>query len=254
MPASVFELFKPGVGPSSSHTMGPMSAALRFVRGLQADGALAMVERVEVELLGSLASTGRGHRTDDAVVLGLAGFDPATIDANSIPAVLAAVAADRRIALNGRQPVPFDPSDISWTREAHPRHPNALRFTAVGAGQRVIDRRLYFSTGGGFIATEAELDAPPPPGRPVPHAFRSGAELLGMADAAGLSIPELARANERARGLSDSEINARLDAVWARMEACVKRGLAEEGELPEGCACPAGRGASTRTCARIPRS
>lgn len=238
----VFDIFKPGVGPSSSHTMGPMTAGLRFVRELAAAGHLDSVTRVEVELLGSLAATGIGHRTDAAVQLGLAGFDPATVDADAIDAVLATIAADRRIALAGRHVVPFDPvADIIWLRnERHPVHPNAVRFTALNGPQSVLDRRLYFSVGGGFVVDETELNAPAPVGgavRPLPYGFASAAELLALAEAADLSIAELMRANERAQR-SDAEIDARLDRIWSRMEACVRRGLAQDGELPGGLRVP----------------
>jgi L-serine dehydratase len=219
-----------------------MTAGLRFVRDLAASGQLARVTRVEVELMGSLAATGAGHRTDVAVQLGLAGFDPATVDSDTVEAVLATVAADRRIALGGRHAVPFDPaSDIIWSpRERHECHPNAVRFTALDGPQSVLDRRLYFSVGGGFVVDEAEMRAPAATGsaaRPLPHPFASGAELRARAEAAGLSIAELMRANERVHR-SDAEIDAGLDRLWARMEACVKRGLGQDGILPGGLKVP----------------
>jgi L-serine dehydratase len=242
MPTSVFDIFKPGVGPSSSHTMGPMTAGLRFVRELDAAGHLARVTRIEVELMGSLAATGIGHRTDVAVQLGLAGFDPATIDADAIDAVLGAIASDRRITLMGRTVVPFDPaSDILWSKnEHHPAHPNALRFTALDGPQSVLERRLYFSVGGGFVVGEAEFNAPAPVGggaRPAPYPFASAGQLLAQAEAANLAIAELMRANERVYR-TDAEIDAGLDRVWSRMEACVRRGLAQDGELPGGLRVP----------------
>ena len=241
MIVSVFDIFKPGVGPSSSHTMGPMTAGLRFVRELAAAGHLARVMRVEVELIGSLAATGHGHRTDAAVQLGLAGFDPATVDADAVDAVLAAVATDRKILLDGRHAIAFDPaSDIVWTKTAHPTHPNAVRFTALDGPQTVLDQRLYFSVGGGFVLEESEMRAPAPTGgKPVevPYPFASAAQLLAQADAAGLSIADLMRANERTRR-TDAEIDEGLDRLWARMEACVRRGLAREGQLPGGLRVP----------------
>ena len=241
MTVSVFDIFKPGVGPSSSHTMGPMTAALRFVRELSAAGTLASVTRIEVELMGSLAATGVGHRTDAAVQLGLAGFDPATIDAGVIGEVLGAIRADRELRLLGQHGVPFDPSaDIVWTRAAHERHPNALRFTALDGPQSVLERRLYFSVGGGFVVEDSPANAPasePAPRTPAPFDFVSAADLLARAEAAGLSIAELMRVNERA-SLADFEIDARLDALWARMESCIRQGLRAEGTLPGGLKVP----------------
>jgi L-serine dehydratase len=240
MSVSVFDIFKPGVGPSSSHTMGPMTAGLRFVRHLADSGTLGSVVRIEVELMGSLAATGLGHRTDVAVQAGLAGFDPATVDSDAIDTLLAAVAADRRLLLNGRQAVPFDPAtDIVWTKAAHPSHANALRFTALDGPQSVLDRRLYFSVGGGFVIDEAEANAPTPSARavPLPYPFISAAELLARADAAGLTIAQLMRANERVHR-SDAEIDAGLDRIWARMDACIRRGLQKGGILPGGLRVP----------------
>ncbi len=240
MTVSVFDIFKPGVGPSSSHTMGPMTAGLRFVRELAAAGSLASVTAVEVELMGSLAATGAGHRTDAAVQLGLAGFDPATIDAGVIDEVLGTIAADKCLRLAGQHAVRFDPaSDIVWTKEPHAVHPNALRLTALDGPQSVLERRLYFSVGGGFVVDEAELNAPRRAGgkRALPYDFVSAADLLGQANTAGLSIAELMRANERIQA-TDAEIDARLDSIWARMEACIQRGISLDGTLPGGLKVP----------------
>lgn len=239
MIASTFDLFKPGVGPSSSHTMGPMTACSRFVRDLAEAGQLGSVTRVEVELMGSLSATGIGHRTDVAVLLGLAGFDPATVASETIAEVADAVTRDRRIMLGGRHGIAFDPrADILWAKDRrHPAHPNALRITALDGPQSVLDSRLFFSIGGGFVLSEAELDAPPAQRRTPPHPFASGDELLARADRAGLSIAALMRANERA-WRSDKEIDAGLDRLWARMDACIERGLAQSGTLPGGLNVP----------------
>ncbi len=242
MVVSTFDIFKPGVGPSSSHTMGPMLAGLRFVRLLEQAGTLGSVIRVEVELLGSLAATGRGHATDTAVQMGLAGFDPATVQPDDMASALATIAIDRRILLGGRHAVDFDPAvDILWSKTPHPGHPNALRFTALTGPQSVLEQRLYFSTGGGFIADEADLKAPTASdasATTVPHAFTSAAELLTLAEKADLTIADLMRANERAQGMTDGQIDQRLDAIWARMEACIGRGLQRDGELPGGLRVP----------------
>jgi L-serine dehydratase len=148
------------------------------------------------------------------------------------------IARDRRILLGGWHLVAFDPaSEILWTKSRHSGHPNAVRFTALDGPQSVLESRLYFSVGGGFVVDEAELngapaDRPPPPA--LAHDFTSGAELLDLADRAGLTIADLMRANERSRGLTDHEIDWRLDTIWKRMDVCIRRGLVQEGELPGG--------------------
>ena len=239
MTVSVFDLFKLGVGPSSSHTMGPMTAANRWLGRLSAAGALAAVARVEVTLYGSLALTGRGHATDRAVMLGLMGFAPATMDPDVGEAALAALAAARRLQLGpGGPEIGFDPeTDLVWEGFTRlPRHPNALRFAAFDAGGAPLDARTYFSTGGGFVCDEEEMDRndrATAPAAAAPHPYASGAELVARADAAGLSIAELMLANECAlRPLA--EVEAGLDAIWAAMDACVERGVRTEGVLPGG--------------------
>jgi len=235
--ASVFDLFKLGVGPSSSHTMGPMTAGGRFLERLAQAGLLARVTRVEVALYASLALTGRGHATDRAVILGLAGFMPATIDPDAAEAALEAVRASGRLQLGAQGPqIGFDEArDILWEgRTRLPQHPNALAFRAYD-GEALLDEKLYFSVGGGFIADEAEMAANTAPARavPEPHPFTSGAELLEQADAAGLTIGELMFANETAVR-SAEEVNAGLDTIFTAMEACIDRGLRQDGCLPGG--------------------
>jgi L-serine dehydratase len=237
MNTSVFDLFKPGVGPSSSHTMGPMTAAVRFLGELAEAGLLARVERVRVTLHGSLALTGRGHATDTAVMLGLMGNAPATLDPDAGDAALAELRASKRLALGlGGPVIAFDEAeDIAWEGfNRLPRHPNALRLVAeLDGGAEPFDR-VYYSTGGGFVASEAELNANAPvEGPPVPHPFVSGAELVEKADAAGLSIAELMLANELAIRPQD-EVFARLDGIFADMSACVERGMRMDGVLPGG--------------------
>ena len=232
---SAFDLFKPGIGPSSSHTMGPMTAANRFVSAL---GDCAPVSRIIVTLYASLALTGRGHATDRAVILGLAGFAAATMDPDAGEAALAVIRAERRLLLGGRMPVAFDTDrDIIWAgRERLPQHPNALRFRAEDATGAVILERTYFSVGGGFVRDEAEMarnDPDPAQALDPPYPFASGAELLAQAEAAGLSIAALMRANEESR-LPRAEVSDRLDAIHTAMEACIDRGLRQEGVLPGG--------------------
>ena len=239
MQVSVFDLFKPGVGPSSSHTMGPMTAACRFVAFLGAESS--RVGRVETTLYASLALTGRGHATDRAVILGLAGFTPATMDPDVAEAVLVRIRADKRLALGGGREIAFDEaSDIVWAgRARRPEHPTALTFGAFAPDGAVLAERTYFSVGGGFVRDEAEVapNAQPARALPAPHPFASGAELLSRAEAAGLSIAELMRRNEQALR-PPAEIDAGLDGIVEAMFACIDRGLRTEGVLPGGLEVP----------------
>ncbi|MBI1200134.1 MAG: L-serine ammonia-lyase [Phenylobacterium sp.] len=233
MNVSVFDLFKLGVGPSSSHTMGPMTAAGRFLERLGPD--LERTARVEVTLYASLALTGRGHATDRAVLLGLMGFQPATLDPDAADAAVEAARATGRLALAGRREIAFDEAgDLLWQgRERRPEHPNALSFAAFDADGSELARRVYFSIGGGFVRDEDEISANTPPERalPVPYPFASGEALLAAAETAGLSIAELMRANEQALR-ADAEIDAGLDEIAGAMYACIDRGLRAEGLLP----------------------
>ena len=237
MTASVFDLFKLGVGPSSSHTMGPMTAAARFCARLREKGLLSRVVRVEVKLYASLALTGRGHATDSATILGLAGFAPATLDPDEGDRVLATVRAEQHLKLAGEAPIAFDEArDIVWAgHERLPQHPNALTFTAFDAAGAVLEQRTWFSIGGGFVRDEDEMgwNDRDEAGPEVPHPFESGADLLARADAAGLTIAELMLRNETAVR-SEADVLAGLDAVFGAMEACIDRGLRQEGALPGG--------------------
>ena len=234
---SAFDLFKLGVGPSSSHTMGPMTAAVRFVERLRNAGQLERAQRVEIKLYASLALTGRGHATDRAVILGLAGFLPATMDPDEGEQVLNRVRAGAVLKLGGGRAIVFDEArDLIWAgRERLPQHPNALTFTAYdGAGETIL-ARTYFSIGGGFVRDEDEIgrNDPDEPGAEPPFPFASGAELVEKADAAGLSIAELMAANEASRHPPE-EVARRLDQVFQAMEACIERGIRQGGELPGG--------------------
>ena len=226
----LFDLFRVGIGPSSSHTVGPMVAAGRFVAAL--DG-LAPPDAIGVELFGSLAMTGKGHATDSAVMLGLMGAQPGTIDPDLAQAQLAEVARTRTLPLPSGVTVPFDPAQAIHfrRRESLPRHPNALRLHAQAAGQ-VLLSRTYYSVGGGFVVADGETAAADGQA-PIPYPFTTSAQLLRMADAAGLSIAALQRANERAvRG--EAEISAGITRIWQVMQDCVARGLRQHGELPGG--------------------
>lgn len=224
----LFDLFRIGIGPSSSHTVGPMVAAARFVSELPPGMA---VDAVAVQLFGSLALTGKGHATDVAVVLGLVGRRPDQVDPDQVPALVAAVAERKVLELPGRRRAAFDPAaDIRFVREMLPRHPNALRFTATAPDQTF--ERTYYSVGGGFIVADGEQDGAADV-HAVPFPFATSQELLDMAASAGLSIAELQRENERSRR-SDAEISRGVARIWAAMQACVDRGLRQEGQLPGG--------------------
>jgi L-serine dehydratase len=233
MTTSVFDLFKPGVGPSSSHTMGPMSAALRFVQSLDSAAAVA---QVHVELFGSLAATGGGHRTDVAVQLGLSGFDPRSIDPDSVEPTLGQILASGKLLLGGVQPIAFDPKvHIIWNRKTRlPFHSNALRISASDENGIILLAETYYSIGGGFVVSEAESQRNTPANElQVPYGFTSGEELLRMAAGAHTSIAQIMRENERVYR-SDEEIDAGLDAIWSSMNDCINRGLQQDGILPGG--------------------
>jgi L-serine dehydratase len=235
---SVFDLFKIGIGPSSSHTMGPMTAACRFARELERQGRLGQVRRVSVKLYGSLALTGKGHATDTAVILGLSGWLPAQVDPDAAARLLEEVRAQRSIKLAGAHSVVFDAArDIEWLyRESLPFHPNALTLFAYDERGAVLHEGTFYSVGGGFVVTEAEAKAPAaasPGDVSVPYPFDNAAELLEVAERAGITIAELMLRNECA-ARSEEEVREGLDRIWNAMNACIDRGLRQEGVLPGG--------------------
>ncbi len=235
MAISVFDLFTIGIGPSSSHTVGPMRAALRFAEGLRRRGELGTITRLRVHLYGSLGATGRGHGSDRAVVLGLIGATPEGVDVESIPAVMAAVAEQGALELLGEHRVDFALRDdlVFEKRETLPGHPNGLRFVAYAADERVVAERIYYSVGGGFVVTDASDDEPvlSADTTDVPLPFTSGAELLEHCDRDGLAISDVVLANERV-WRSDDEIRARLLTIWHAMQACVRKGCETDGKMP----------------------
>jgi L-serine dehydratase len=235
---SVFDIFKIGIGPSSSHTVGPMRAARRFAERLEADGQLARTASVKVELFGSLGFTGRGHGSDRAVVLGLEGDEPATVDVDSIAPRVARAAETRQIRLLGKHPVALDPETqlVFHRRDKLPLHANGMRFTALDAAGAPLVERIYYSIGGGFVVddTGAPADGSTPADQvTVPHPFNTAAELLEQCAEHGLSISGLMLANEKALR-PESEVRAGVVAIWSAMDACVKRGCEREGILPGG--------------------
>ncbi|RJG14897.1 L-serine ammonia-lyase [Massilia cavernae] len=233
MDMSVFDLFKIGIGPSSSHTVGPMVAARRF---LIECGPLDKAVGVEAALYGSLALTGVGHATDKAVILGLMGETPQDIDPDSVDDKLAVVELDGKIRLLGTHEVPFVPRTdvVLHKRETLPEHPNGMRFTLKLANGTSMSR-VFYSVGGGFIHAEGEAEgrAAAPAAKPLPYPFDTMEQLLAHGKESGLSIPDMLRANERVN-LSDEELNAGIDKIWHVMRDCIAHGLVTGGQLPGG--------------------
>jgi L-serine dehydratase len=249
---SLFDLYKIGVGPSSSHTMGPMRAACRFARYLESAGLLDRSVRVQVDLYGSLALTGIGHGTDRAVLLGVAGNEPASIDPAAIESTVAAIRAAGRIELAGRRGIEFNETrDLIFHRDqmfppgAHTRHPNGLRLTAFDADGAVLSECTFFSIGGGFIVEDGVADNLPSESEVrLPYPFHSAAELLEVARAHSLTIDRVMMANECERlRASDRDgsaeaiegrVRSGIGKIWQAMQACAERGMAAEGILPGG--------------------
>jgi L-serine dehydratase len=234
---SVFDLFKIGIGPSSSHTMGPMTAACRFIREVQERGHLAKVARVTVDLYGSLALTGKGHATDTAVTLGLAGWLPAETDPDAAAKLIGEVRQQGKLALAGSHSIELRiDRDIHWHyKESLPYHPNALTLHAYDAKDGVLHEGTFYSVGGGFVVTEAEAQSPATlaAGPAIPFAFNNGEELLALAEREKMSIADIMLRNECALR-SEQEVRAGLDRIWNAMSSCIDRGLRQEGVLPGG--------------------
>src|SRR5437868_10173095 len=234
MTLSVFDIFKVGIGPSSSHTMGPMRAAREFVVGLKRDGLLAATSQIAVRLYGSLALTGIGHGTDRAVLAGLEGAEPETVDPDSIEPIIRRVRTDGRIKLLGEHEIAFDePMQLLFMRhETLPRHSNGMRFTALTADSRVLREEDYYSIGGGFVVRGDDIEASGVfANKTPPYPFSSGAELLAKCKENGLELYELMLANERT-WRSEEEVRAGLLHLWKIMQQCVERGFHQTGHLP----------------------
>ncbi len=255
MTTSFFDLYKIGVGPSSSHTMGPMRAAFQFARGLSEENILSRVDRVHADLYGSLALTGLGHATDRAVLLGLAGLEPATIDPACIESTVESIRHSKQLSLDGKHTIDCDEArdlvfhrDVMYPPGARTQHPNGLRLTAYDATGGILVQRTFFSIGGGFITEEDSANAGKAGGAPVPAAdprrlrfpFHSAAELLQIADDQKLTISELMMANEcslverRSDESADDQVRAGILRIWQAMRDCIDRGMATEGILPGG--------------------
>jgi L-serine dehydratase len=231
---SVFDIFKIGIGPSSSHTVGPMNAARQFALDLDARGSLAATRKVSVQLYGSLALTGQGHCTDRAVLLGLEGHRPDEIEPDSIESTIERIRSSGRLKLLGRHEIEFDePLDLLYHRnQVLPGHSNGMRFAALDAGGGVLVSEEFYSIGGGFIQRAGETaGASAQPAVTLPYPFASAAELLALGRTHGLEIFELMLANERT-WRPDEETRAGLLRIWQVMQQCVERGFNAQGVLP----------------------
>ena len=236
-----FDIFKIGIGPSSSHTVGPMRAARMFARTLLAEASGADIARVVVELYGSLGATGKGHGTDTAVMLGLAGHDPEIVDVSLVESMLAEMRDQQTLVLLGAQPIRFnETSDILFLpSETLPFHPNGMHCVAYGHNGVALLERSYYSVGGGFVV-QGDIDGKPgavPPALPdmaeLPRPFRSGEDLLRLCEEYSCSIADLMRTNE-AHWRPEEETIAGLQRIWETMQACVERGCQTAGVLPGG--------------------
>lgn len=237
MTVSVFDLFKIGVGPSSSHTMGPMTAAWRFADRLASQGLLEATARITVALYASLALTGKGHATDRAALIGLAGFLPADVDPDASDRLVAEIEGGAPLLLAGRRPIRFQPErDILWLgAERLAYHPNGILFTAYDGDGGTLFARTYFSVGGGFVVDEDEARAnqPAEAGPGMPFQYATADELLALAADKGLTIAELVMENECALR-PPAAVRDGLDRIWVAMDACIERGSRQTGILPGG--------------------
>ncbi len=237
MAISIFDMFKVGIGPSSSHTVGPMRAANRFLMGLEEAGELAQVASISIELYGSLALTGIGHGTDKAIILGLLGETPSAVDPELIEDKLEQVKVSKQLQLSRGSTIRFDPKKhlIFLRRKSLPLHPNGMKFIAYDQNLQVIHQRIYYSIGGGFVVNEetAEKDALKKDMTQLPYPFASGADLLRQCETHGMSIDAIVLANELC-WRSQEEIMKQIDCVWNIMKACIDRGCRTDGILPGG--------------------
>lgn len=236
MAISVFDLFKIGIGPSSSHTVGPMKAARMFALRLQRDGLLPNVAAVRTELFGSLSATGKGHGSDKAILLGLLGEEPDTVDTTTAVARIDAIRASQRLDLLGVHPITFvEKQHILFRRTALAHHPNGMTMAALNADGAFLDAATYYSVGGGFVVDESAIGAAriKEDDTALPYPFDTAAELLMQCQTHRLSISQVMLANEQV-WRSEAEIRAGLLRIWAVMQECVQRGVTAEGILPGG--------------------
>jgi len=239
MAISVFDIFKVGIGPSSSHTVGPMRAANRFIERLKQEGHFDQVNRVKAELYGSLGATGKGHGSDKAVLLGLEGYEPETIDTKLIPLRMQAINEQKRLLFGGERELSFDASSdlVFHRRKSLPFHPNGMSFAAFDVSGQCLQENTYFSVGGGFVVNpDADAEGSQllvEDDTPQPYPFKTATELLEHCQATGYSISQIMLENEKA-WRSEDEIRASLLHIWHVMEECVENGCRTEGILPGG--------------------
>ncbi|MDP8981692.1 MAG: L-serine ammonia-lyase [Acidobacteriota bacterium] len=236
---SLFDLFKIGIGPSSSHTVGPMRAARDFAGRLQASALLERTSQVTVELYGSLALTGKGHGTDRAILLGLEGETPEGVDSNAIDARLAAIRESKRITLLGIREISLDETNnlLFHRTGLLPGHSNGMRYTAYDCTGQKLASEIYYSIGGGFIIREGENRSVASGGKPIPYPFSSADELLRLCRERGMPIHALVLENEKT-WRTELEIRAGILRIWDAMQTCLRRGLAMDGVLPGGLNVP----------------
>lgn len=241
---SVFDVFKIGIGPSSSHTMGPMSAANRFLDLILSNDwprpGNAAVTAIKMSLHGSLAYTGVGHGSDRAVILGLMGERPDRVDPDRMDAIIAEVERTGRITPPGHPSYQFQPkTDLIFDKKVPlPGHANGMTFEAYDRDERLLLKRIYYSVGGGFVVTDTELEAmraskAKSSDKKVPFPFSTARQMLEMAERSGLTIAQMKRANEEV-DMSPEELDAGLDRIWGAMKSCIDRGLQGEGIMPGG--------------------
>lgn len=241
MAVSIFDLFKVGIGPSSSHTVGPMRAARMFTLALAESGLLDAVTRVCSEMFGSLGATGKGHGTDAAVLLGLAGHEPDTVEVDRVASILESIRSAGRLSLAGSHEIPLtEKTDLLlYGLKTLPFHANGMRFTAYGPSGEPLMEKTYYSVGGGFVVSEevaadgARQKRIAPNTEVLPLPFHSGQDLLDLTRRHGCSIADVMRRNER-HWRSDAETHEGLLKIWHVMQACVMRGCATDGVLPGG--------------------
>lgn len=241
MALSTFDLYSIGIGPSSSHTVGPMRAAKLFVDGLTASGRMDDVVRVHAQLFGSLGATGHGHGSDKAVLLGLEGEDPETVDVDGADARVQNMKVRRLVRLGGTHVVAFDPAKdlVMHRRKSLPTHPNGMQFDAFDSSGEVIDSKVYYSVGGGFIVDEhaTGADRVVKDDTPLPLHFTTGEQLMAICEREGLSISEVMMRNEQV-WRSEQQIRDGLLHIWSVMQECVRNGFGREGVLPGGLKVP----------------
>lgn len=232
MSHSIFDLFKIGVGPSSSHTVGPIVAGNRFIKLLETSGQLEVTARVKIMLYGSLALTGKGHATDTASILGLMALTPVTVDPDNVPAIIEAVHTSKTLHLASKYTIDFNrDNDLIFNcDEFLSQHPNGMMFKAFDSNNQLLTSQTYFSVGGGFVICDNEFEQSEQASAFLPYPFKNAKELLAHCKRNQLSISKIVLANEKALGTKD--ISDQIENLWQVMSACIKRGMATDGYLP----------------------